>query len=55
MLGHYSASKAAVRSLTQAMAIEMAEHKITVNAYAPGVVRIEHWLKPVSSSLIFFI
>lgn len=24
--------------LTQAMAMEVAEHKITVNAYAPGIV-----------------
>jgi NAD(P)-dependent dehydrogenase (short-subunit alcohol dehydrogenase family) len=38
LLSHYSASKWAVRGLTQAMAMEMAEHKITVNAYAPGIV-----------------
>lgn len=38
MLSHYSASKWAVRGLTQAMAMEMAKHKITVNAYAPGIV-----------------
>lgn len=36
LLSHYSASKWAVRGLTQAFAMEMAEHKITVNAYAPG-------------------
>jgi NAD(P)-dependent dehydrogenase (short-subunit alcohol dehydrogenase family) len=36
LLSHYSASKWAVRGLTQAYAMEMAEHCITVNAYAPG-------------------
>jgi NAD(P)-dependent dehydrogenase (short-subunit alcohol dehydrogenase family) len=38
LLSHYSASKWAVRGLTQAMAMEVAEHGITVNAYAPGIV-----------------
>lgn len=38
LLTHYSASKFAVRGLTIGMAMELAEHKITVNAYAPGVV-----------------
>ena len=35
MLGHYSASKWAVRGLTQAAAQEWAEYGITVNAYCP--------------------
>ncbi|EKG14124.1 Short-chain dehydrogenase/reductase SDR [Macrophomina phaseolina MS6] len=43
MLSHYSASKWAVRGLTQAMAMEMAQHKITVNAYAPGIVGTAMW------------
>ncbi|KAK7708380.1 hypothetical protein SLS57_008961 [Botryosphaeria dothidea] len=43
MLSHYSASKWAVRGLTQAMAMEMAPHKITVNAYAPGIVGTAMW------------
>ncbi|KAL5355033.1 hypothetical protein BJX96DRAFT_161498 [Aspergillus floccosus] len=42
-LGVYSASKWAVRGLTQAMAMEMASHKITVNAYAPGIVGTAMW------------
>lgn len=42
-LGHYCASKAAVRSLTQTCAIEFAPHKITVNGYAPGVVDTPIW------------
>lgn len=36
--GHYSASKAAVISLTKAMAMELMEHKIRVNAIAPGAI-----------------
>ncbi|AVI94243.1 Diacetyl reductase [(S)-acetoin forming] [Oenococcus oeni] len=35
----YSASKFAIRGLTQAAAKELAKYKITVNAYDPGVVR----------------
>lgn len=38
LLTHYSASKYAVRGFTIGLAMELAEHKITVNAYAPGVV-----------------
>ncbi|KAG2138478.1 NAD(P)-binding protein [Suillus clintonianus] len=34
----YSASKFAVRGLTQSVAIELGRHGITVNAYAPGVI-----------------
>ncbi|KAJ7217023.1 hypothetical protein GGX14DRAFT_440172 [Mycena pura] len=39
--GGYSISKAAVRSLTQTTALELREHRITVNAYAPGVIETE--------------
>jgi meso-butanediol dehydrogenase / (S,S)-butanediol dehydrogenase / diacetyl reductase len=38
MLAPYSASKFVVRGLTQAAAQEWAPHRITVNAYAPGIV-----------------
>jgi meso-butanediol dehydrogenase/(S,S)-butanediol dehydrogenase/diacetyl reductase len=41
----YSASKAAVISLTQAGARALAEYGITVNAFAPGVVRTPLWDK----------
>ncbi|KAJ7149136.1 NAD-binding protein [Mycena filopes] len=34
----YSASKWAIRGLTQAAALEYGPHKITVNAYAPGAI-----------------
>ncbi|KXT15572.1 hypothetical protein AC579_9959 [Pseudocercospora musae] len=43
LLSHYSASKWAVRGLTQAYAMEMAEYHITVNAYAPGIVGTAMW------------
>ncbi|HXJ96141.1 MAG TPA: glucose 1-dehydrogenase [Terriglobia bacterium] len=37
----YSASKAAVASLTKSLAIEWAPHGVSVNAIAPGVFRTE--------------
>jgi len=40
----YCASKAAVISLTQAGARAMGKHQITVNAFAPGVVRTPLWV-----------
>lgn len=43
MIGAYSASKFAVRGLTQAAAREYAAAGITVNAYCPGVVATEMW------------
>ena len=41
----YSASKAAVISLTQAAARALAPHGITVNGFAPGVVATPLWTK----------
>ena len=43
LLSHYSASKWAVRGLNQAYAMELAEHNITCNAYAPGIVGTAMW------------
>ncbi|KAK7407839.1 hypothetical protein QQX98_010010 [Neonectria punicea] len=43
MLSHYSATKFAVRGFTQAFAMELAPHQITVNAYAPGIVGTAMW------------
>ncbi|KAJ7699205.1 hypothetical protein B0H17DRAFT_1196296 [Mycena rosella] len=37
-LGPYTASKFAVRGITQAAALEFGAHGITVNAYAPGAI-----------------
>jgi len=39
----YSASKFAVRGLTQSLAQELGEHGITVNVYSPGVVHTPMW------------
>ncbi len=43
LFAHYCASKFAVAALTQAAARALAADKITVNAFAPGVVRTELW------------
>jgi meso-butanediol dehydrogenase/(S,S)-butanediol dehydrogenase/diacetyl reductase len=41
--GAYSASKFAIRGLSQSVAQELAEHGITVNVYSPGVVHTPMW------------
>ena len=38
---HYCASKAALNMFTKVLAIELAPHKITVNAVAPGLIEVE--------------
>ncbi|KAJ8083370.1 hypothetical protein PM082_009242 [Marasmius tenuissimus] len=43
--GLYCSTKAAVRSLTQGFAQEYGPHKITVNAYAPGIIDTKMWQK----------
>jgi NAD(P)-dependent dehydrogenase (short-subunit alcohol dehydrogenase family) len=43
LVGVYCATKAAVISLTQSAGLSLIEHKINVNAIAPGVVDGEHW------------
>ncbi|MEN3751680.1 acetoin reductase [Mangrovibacter yixingensis] len=45
MLGMYSATKFAVRALTQAAAKEYASAGITVNAYCPGIVGTDMWVE----------
>jgi meso-butanediol dehydrogenase/(S,S)-butanediol dehydrogenase/diacetyl reductase len=45
MLGVYSATKFAVRALTQAAAKEYAPIGITVNAYCPGIVGTDMWVE----------
>jgi meso-butanediol dehydrogenase/(S,S)-butanediol dehydrogenase/diacetyl reductase len=39
----YSATKFAVRGMSQSLAQELAEHGITVNIYSPGVVQTPMW------------
>lgn len=43
VLGLYSASKFAVKAITQAAAKELASKKITVNSYCPGIVLTPMW------------
>jgi meso-butanediol dehydrogenase/(S,S)-butanediol dehydrogenase/diacetyl reductase len=45
LLSVYSATKFAVRALTQASAKEFASAGITVNAYCPGVVGTDMWVE----------
>lgn len=45
MLGVYSATKFAIRGLTQAAALEYASDGITVNAYCPGIVGTDMWVE----------
>ena len=45
LLGVYSATKFAIRALTQAAAKEYASAGITVNAYCPGIVGTDMWVE----------
>lgn len=45
LLGVYSATKFAVRALTQSAAKEYASHGITVNGYCPGIVGTDMWVE----------
>ncbi|KAF9458938.1 NAD(P)-binding protein [Collybia nuda] len=49
--GAYCITKAAVRSLTQTAALEFADHGITVNAYAPGVIETNLTIRDTDSKL----
>ncbi len=42
-LSHYCASKAAIITLTQALAIELAPHRIRANTYVPGHIETPFW------------
>ena len=44
-LSHYGASKFAVIGITQALAKELAEYDINVNAVCPGILRTNMWEK----------
>ncbi|GAB6853156.1 acetoin reductase [Asaia astilbis] len=45
MIGVYSATKFAVRALTQSASKEYANAGITVNAYCPGIVGTDMWVE----------
>jgi meso-butanediol dehydrogenase / (S,S)-butanediol dehydrogenase / diacetyl reductase len=42
-MGHYCASKHAVIGLTKALALELAQNDVTVNAICPGIVDTPMW------------
>ena len=52
LMSHYCVSKAAVNGLTKAMARDLAERNIRVNAIAPGIVTTEATLSNVPDELL---
>jgi len=50
--GHYSASKAALTTLTKSLALELAPHRIHVNAVSPGFIDAESTVNPLSSTYV---
>ena len=50
--GHYSATKAALTSLTRALALELAPHRIHVNAVSPGFVDAASEVNPLSAEYV---
>nr|WP_281366604.1 SDR family oxidoreductase [Nocardioides thalensis] len=42
-IAHYSAAKAALSNLTKSTAIELAPHRVRVNAISPGPIRTPFW------------
>ncbi|MCP4453004.1 MAG: SDR family oxidoreductase [Planctomycetes bacterium] len=52
IMSHYSAAKAAIIGLTQALAYELADHGITVNCLCPGITESTGVWKNVSAGYI---
>ena len=50
--GHYSASKAALATLTKSLALELASHRIHVNAVSPGFIDAESTVNPLSADYV---
>ena len=50
--GHYSASKAALTTLTRSFALELAPHRIHVNAVSPGFIDADSEVNPLSAAYV---
>jgi len=50
--GHYSATKAALTTLTKALALELAQHSIHVNAVSPGFIDVDSDVNPLSTEYV---
>ncbi len=44
---HYEATKGGINMFTKALAIELADHQITVNCIAPGAIEVERYYKTI--------
>ena len=49
-IAHYGASKAGLNQLTRVAAVELAPHRIRVNALLPGVIETERVLRSMASA-----
>lgn len=50
--GHYSATKAALTTLTKALALELAPHRIHVNAVSPGFIAVDSEVNQLSAEYV---
>ena len=50
--GHYSASKAALTTLTKSLALELAPDRIHVNAVSPGFIDVDSEVNPLSREYV---
>lgn len=50
--GHYVSSKAALNMLTKALALELAEHRIHVNAVSPGYIAVSSEVNPMGAAYV---
>ncbi|GLU50509.1 SDR family NAD(P)-dependent oxidoreductase [Nocardiopsis ansamitocini] len=50
--GHYCTSKAGLTMLTKALALELAEHRIRVNAVSPGFIPVDSDINPLRTEYV---